>query len=165
MQARVPGAASDPTYLMAPVEVVATYKLAGIDRHRLGAIFHRVFAAARLDLAIPGRCGGSARAREWFLAPFLPSMRRWNKSGTARSLRVYDRHAAALVPGWLAPRADAGFPLGTGRECGDRCGRIHSLRLAHLRLEHSSLRRADIGRAKAVAAPECATEMRCIDEP
>nr|WP_210286157.1 GIY-YIG nuclease family protein [Hansschlegelia beijingensis] len=69
VEARIAGAAADPTYLMAPVEVVATYKLAGIDRKRLEAIFHRVFAASRLDLAIPDRFGGSARPREWFLAP------------------------------------------------------------------------------------------------
>ncbi|MDP3175058.1 MAG: GIY-YIG nuclease family protein [Phenylobacterium sp.] len=69
VETRLAGAASDPTYLMAPVDVVATYKLSGIDRRRLEAIFHRVFATSRLDLAIPDRFGGSARPREWFLAP------------------------------------------------------------------------------------------------
>jgi len=48
VEARIAGASTDPTYLMAGVEVVATYKLAGIDRKRLEAIFHRVFAASRL---------------------------------------------------------------------------------------------------------------------
>lgn len=69
VEARLAGAATDPTYLMAAVDIVATYKLSGIDRKRLEAIFHRVFAASRLDLAIPDRFGGSARPREWFLAP------------------------------------------------------------------------------------------------
>lgn len=69
VESRLAGAATDPTFLMAPVDLVATYKLVGIDRKRLEAIFHRVFAASRLDLAIPDRFGGSARPREWFLAP------------------------------------------------------------------------------------------------
>lgn len=69
VEARLAGAATDPTYLMAPVDVVATYKLSGIDGRRLEAMFHRVFAASRLDLAVPDRFGSSARPREWFLAP------------------------------------------------------------------------------------------------
>jgi hypothetical protein len=34
----------DPTYLLADVEVVAPYKLAGINRTKLKVIFHRIFA-------------------------------------------------------------------------------------------------------------------------
>ena len=69
VEVRIAGASTDPTYLMAPVDVVATYRLSGINRNRLEAIFHRVFAASRLDLSIPDRFGGAARPREWFLAP------------------------------------------------------------------------------------------------
>ena len=42
----------DATYLLAKVEVVATYKLAGINRTRMESLFHRLFAAARLDITI-----------------------------------------------------------------------------------------------------------------
>ena len=98
VRARIAGAASDPTYLMAPVEVVATYKLAGIDRRRLEAIFHRVFAAARLDLAIPDRFGGSSRPREWFLAPLpvVDEVVTRVRDGTITGM-VYDAETATLV--------------------------------------------------------------------
>lgn len=99
VKARIAGAASDPTYLMAPVEVVATYKLAGIDRRRLEAIFHRVFAGARLDLAIPDRFGGSARPREWFLAPMpvVNEVVERIRNGSIGAV-VYDQKTATFVP-------------------------------------------------------------------
>ena len=99
VEARITGAATDPTYLMAPVEVVATYKLAGIDRKRLEAIFHRVFATSRLDLAIPDRFGGSARPREWFLAPLpvIDEVVSRIRDGSIKEL-VYDPATASLAP-------------------------------------------------------------------
>ncbi|HRO33049.1 MAG TPA: GIY-YIG nuclease family protein [Brevundimonas sp.] len=97
VEARIAGASTDPTYLMAAVEVVATYKLAGIDGKRLEAIFHRVFAASRLDLAIPDRFGGSARPREWFLAPLpvIDEVVSRIRDGSITEL-VYDPTTASL---------------------------------------------------------------------
>ena len=66
---RITNAAHDATYLLADVEVVATYKLAGINRHKLEALFHRIFAAAQLDLVIQDRFGKPVKPREWFLVP------------------------------------------------------------------------------------------------
>lgn len=69
VEARIANAALDATYLLADVEVVATYKLFNINRRRLENIIHRVFAAAQLDLAIQDRFGNPVRPREWFLVP------------------------------------------------------------------------------------------------
>jgi hypothetical protein len=69
VETRIGGASQDVTYLFADVEVVATYKLAGINRMKLEAIFHRIFARAQLDLTIPDRFGQPVRPREWFLVP------------------------------------------------------------------------------------------------
>ena len=98
VKARIARAASDPTYLVAPVEIVATYKLAGIDGRRLEAIFHRVFAGARLDLAIPDRFGSAARPREWFLAPLpvIDEVVERVRDGSIAGM-VYDQNSAALV--------------------------------------------------------------------
>jgi len=98
VEARLSGAATDPTYLMAPVDVVATYKLAGIDRKRLEAIFHRVFTASRLDLAIPDRFGGSTRPREWFLAPLpvIDEVVNRIRDGSITTL-TYEPSTASLV--------------------------------------------------------------------
>lgn len=49
--------------------MVATYKLASINRGKLEALFHRIFAPAQLDLTIQDRFGNPVRPREWFLVP------------------------------------------------------------------------------------------------
>jgi len=69
VEARVANAEHDATYLLAEVEVVATYKLAGINRTKLEALLHRVFAPAQLDLQIKDRFGHPVKPREWFLVP------------------------------------------------------------------------------------------------
>ncbi len=69
VETRIAHAAHDATYLLADVEVVASYKLSGINRTRLEALFHRIFSAAQLDLTIQDRFGNPVRPREWFLVP------------------------------------------------------------------------------------------------
>ena len=49
----------DPTFLMADVEVVATYELYNINRTKLENLIHRVFDPARLDIEIKDRFGQS----------------------------------------------------------------------------------------------------------
>ncbi len=66
---RIAGAAKDATYLLADVEIVATYKLHNLNRTRLENIFHRLFGAAQIDLTIDDRFGNSVKPREWFLVP------------------------------------------------------------------------------------------------
>lgn len=69
VEARVAAARDDATYLMAEVEIVATYRLARLNRTKLENLFHRIFAPAQLDLIIEGRFGKPVRPREWFLVP------------------------------------------------------------------------------------------------
>lgn len=69
VQARIANAAHDATYLLADVEVVATYKLFNINRVRLENLIHRVFSPARLDLTIQDRFGQPVKPREWYLVP------------------------------------------------------------------------------------------------
>ncbi len=69
VEARITQAAQDATYLLADVEVVATYKLFNINRTRLENVFHRLFGAVRLDLAITDRFGQPVKPKEWFLVP------------------------------------------------------------------------------------------------
>jgi len=66
---RIANAKLDPTFLMADVEVVATYELYNINRTKLENIIHRVFDPARLDIEIKDRFGNSVIPREWFLVP------------------------------------------------------------------------------------------------
>jgi hypothetical protein len=69
VEARIAGADKQSTYLLAQVEVVATYKLFNINRTRLEGLIHKVFAPAQLDLTIHDRFGTPVKPREWFLVP------------------------------------------------------------------------------------------------
>lgn len=69
VETRVAGAKDDATYLLAGVTIVATYKLAHINRTKLENLFHKIFAPAQLDLTIEDRFGKPVKPREWFLVP------------------------------------------------------------------------------------------------
>jgi hypothetical protein len=66
---RIASAATDATYLLADVEIVATYTLRNINRTKLENLFHRFFSAARLEMEIRDRFGNPVKPREWFLVP------------------------------------------------------------------------------------------------
>jgi hypothetical protein len=68
---RVSNASLDPTYLMADVEIVASYELFNINRQKLEKLLHRVFESARLDIEINDRFGNPVKPREWFLVPLF----------------------------------------------------------------------------------------------
>jgi T5orf172 domain len=66
---RISNAKLDPTFLMADVEIVASYELYNINRTKLENVIHRVFDPARLDIEIKDRFGNPVVPREWFLVP------------------------------------------------------------------------------------------------
>ena len=55
----------------AKFDVVATYKLVGINRSKLEKLSHRLFGAARLDITIPDQTRTPVKPQEWFAAPFF----------------------------------------------------------------------------------------------
>ena len=69
VKSRVANAKKDPTYLLAAVEVTATYRLANVNRTKLEALLHKLFGGARLDLQLKDRFGSAVEPREWFLLP------------------------------------------------------------------------------------------------
>lgn len=71
VEARIANAENEATYLLAKVEVVATYRLAGINRVRMENVFHRLFASARLNITINDRFGHPVQPEEWFLVPLF----------------------------------------------------------------------------------------------
>ena len=97
VEKRLTNAKNDPTFLMADVEVVATYKLANINRTKLENIIHRFFGAAKLDIEIMDRFGKPVKAREWFLVPvfIIDEMVEKIKDGTVSSY-YYDPALAEL---------------------------------------------------------------------
>lgn len=99
VEGRVAGAADDATYLLAEVEVVATYKLYDVNRPRLEALVHRVLDSVRFDAEIPDRFGKPVRPREWFFVPLsvIDEIVQRILDGSLASY-TYDREQAALVP-------------------------------------------------------------------
>ena len=68
---RIANAKLDPTFLMADVEIVATYELFNINRTKLENLIHKFFDPARLEIQITDRFGHPVIPREWFLVPLF----------------------------------------------------------------------------------------------
>jgi hypothetical protein len=71
VETRIANAEHDSTYLLARVKVVATYKLAGLNRTKMENLFHKLFAPARLNITINDRFGHPVQPKEWFLVPLF----------------------------------------------------------------------------------------------
>lgn len=95
---RIGVAKLDPTFLMADVEIVATYELFNINRAKLENIIHRVFDPARLAIEVRDRFGKPVVPKEWFLVPIFVIDEAVAKirDGTITNY-VYDPAAAQLV--------------------------------------------------------------------
>jgi hypothetical protein len=78
--------------------VVASYKLADINRAKLENLFHRIFAPAQLDLTIDDRFGHPVRPQEWFLVPLhvINEAVQRIRDGSITDV-VYDPRSARLV--------------------------------------------------------------------
>ena len=98
METRIAHAAQDATYLLADVQVVASYKLSGIHRVKLENIFHRIFAPAQLDLIIQDRFGQPVHPREWFLVPLyvIDEVVERIRNGSITNV-IYDPQSARLI--------------------------------------------------------------------
>jgi hypothetical protein len=99
VEKRIASAKIDPTFLMADVEIVATYKLFNINRTKLENLIHRVFGAAQLNIEIKDRFGQPVIPREWFLVPLfiIDEAVARIRDGSIVGYR-YDPATAALLP-------------------------------------------------------------------
>lgn len=69
VEERIANAAHEPTYLMAPVEIVATYKVVNMHSQRFEGLVHRVLHAAQLHVTVVDDEGESHEPKEWFVVP------------------------------------------------------------------------------------------------
>ncbi|MGB7711698.1 MAG: GIY-YIG nuclease family protein [Microcoleus sp.] len=95
---RIANAKKDPTYLLADVEIVITYKLANINRKRLEAMLHKFFVSARLDVEFQDRFDATVQPREWFMVPLeaIEDAIEKIKEGTIEGFQ-YDRETASII--------------------------------------------------------------------
>ena len=69
VEKRVARAEHEPTYLMAPVEIIASYRTYNLKTSALEHLLHRVFAAVRLRVSQVGIDGRIYEPSEWFSVP------------------------------------------------------------------------------------------------
>ena len=67
---RISGAKNDPTYLMADVELVESFRVTGdYNPQKVEDLIHRVFAVAALDISITDKYGKAYTPLEWYCVP------------------------------------------------------------------------------------------------
>jgi hypothetical protein len=94
VEERIRGAKADPTYLMAPVKIEATYKCFNMNTQKFEHLLHRFFSEVKLDLGITGSNGLGHKPSEWYVVP----------------LEVIDRVANLIVNGEIVNyRYDSGL--------------------------------------------------------
>lgn len=98
VERRIGNAKLDPTFLMADVEVIATYKLSNINRTKIENLIHRIFDPVKLDIEIKDRFGNPVVPREWYLVPLFVIDEAVSriKDGTITSYQ-YDPGTASLL--------------------------------------------------------------------
>ena len=94
----IAGAEKSSTYLLAGVEVAASYKIYGVNCQKLEKLLHKVFSEAQINLSIPDRFGNMVKPREWFLVPLdvIDSAVQRIRDRSILDYR-YDPNSAALV--------------------------------------------------------------------
>ena len=66
---RIANAANEPTYLMAPVNVVAEYECYNMNTQKFENLIHTVFKGVCIDVEIADLHGNMCKPREWFSVP------------------------------------------------------------------------------------------------
>lgn len=69
VEERISGAENEPTYLMAPVKIITSFKCYNMNVGKLESLLHNFFGQSCLDIEITDKNGDKHKPREWFIAP------------------------------------------------------------------------------------------------
>ncbi len=69
VEERIKNASQDPTYLMADVSVVMTFRCYNMNPQKLELLLHNFFGSSCLNVDVFDAKGGRHTPREWFIAP------------------------------------------------------------------------------------------------
>ena len=69
VEERVANAANEPTYLMAPVKIEATYKIVNLNSHKFETLVHQVLDAVQMIFTVYDQEGNEHHPKEWYVAP------------------------------------------------------------------------------------------------
>ena len=69
VEERIANAANEPTYLMAPVEIVASYKVVNLHSQRFEDMIHQILKPVQFHLTVYDHKGEEHHPQEWFVVP------------------------------------------------------------------------------------------------
>lgn len=69
VEERIKNAEKEPTYLMAPVQIVETFQIVNMNSHIFETIMHQVFNAVQFQLKVYDHNGEMHIPSEWYVAP------------------------------------------------------------------------------------------------
>lgn len=98
VEKRIENAANEPTYLMAPVEIVCSYKIVNMNSHKFETILHQVLQNANFRISVTDSKGMVHQATEWYVAPLdiIEAIIRKITDGTITQYS-YDKEHECLV--------------------------------------------------------------------
>ncbi len=70
VEERIKNAKNDPTYLMAEVKIITSYRVAGIKPTYFENLIHKLFDHVKLKVEVTDRHGKKAIPKEWYSVPF-----------------------------------------------------------------------------------------------
>lgn len=70
VESRIANAKNEPTYLMADVEIVNSYRVEGFNTQKLEDLIHKFFGGSQLEIEIIGNDGKPYHPREWYCVPY-----------------------------------------------------------------------------------------------
>lgn len=69
VEQRVANAEKDPTYLMAPVNIVATYKVVNLNSQKFEDLVHQLLMSVQYQVVVYDEKGIAHQPQEWFIVP------------------------------------------------------------------------------------------------
>ena len=69
IEKRIENADKDPTFLMAPVKIVSSYKIFNLPAQKFESLVHSFFYERCLDIKIADKTGSYKKPKEWYIVP------------------------------------------------------------------------------------------------
>lgn len=70
VEERIANAQNDPTFLMAPVKIIASYKIVNMNSHIFETLIHQVLNSVQMQLTVKDKSGIIFHPKEWYVVPF-----------------------------------------------------------------------------------------------
>ena len=69
VEERTKNAVKEPTYLMAPIQIIETFEIVNMNSHIFETILHQVFSAVQFQVKVYDDEGNLHVPSEWYVVP------------------------------------------------------------------------------------------------